>query len=198
MHKILFVMPSLEYGGAAKQACLLAAGLPRDQFTVKVCAFRGDGPFVKTLLQAGVEVETLAWKRPFDIRPLIRLRSVARAYRPDLIHNVGLPALRTLLLTASRNGSKLVADALLHQQQHAGPNWFDRFLLNRVDCFMVSSAGDAERCRQAGIPAHKTRPGPTRALRSRAGDAQARQHPARCAGRWEFLKARLACRRRPA
>ncbi len=156
MYKVLFVIPSLEYGGAAKQACLLAAGLPRDQFTVKVCAFRDDGPLVKTLLDARVEVEALGWERPFDVRPLIRLRSVARAYRPDLIHTVGLPALRTLLLTASRNGSKLVADALLNQQRHAGPNWFDRRLLNRVDCFMVSSAGEAERCRPAGIPAPKT------------------------------------------
>lgn len=60
MYKVLFVIPSLEYGGAAKQACLLAAGLPRDQFTVKVCAFRDDGPLVKTLLDARVEVEASA------------------------------------------------------------------------------------------------------------------------------------------
>ena len=36
--RILQIIPTLDRGGAEKQLCLLAEGLPRDEFDVHVCA----------------------------------------------------------------------------------------------------------------------------------------------------------------
>ncbi len=36
--RILQIIPTLDRAGAEKQLCLLAGGLPREEFDVRVCA----------------------------------------------------------------------------------------------------------------------------------------------------------------
>src|SRR6516162_9647450 len=86
MKRILFVLPSLEYGGAARQATLLAKGLPRDRFVAEMYVLGSTGPWSEELTQAGVAVASLGWKRRLDMRPLARLRERIRSFRPDVIH----------------------------------------------------------------------------------------------------------------
>src|SRR5664280_2939352 len=42
--RILQIIPTLDRAGAEKQLCLLAEGLPRDEFEVHVCALTRGGP----------------------------------------------------------------------------------------------------------------------------------------------------------
>src|SRR5260370_40083766 len=67
--RVLHVIPHLEYSGAARQLQLLATGLPRDQFEVRVCALGLVGPVAKSLQSAGIAVDALGWNRPFDLSP---------------------------------------------------------------------------------------------------------------------------------
>src|SRR6516225_9326586 len=98
MRKILFVLPTLDYSGAAKQIALLAEGLPRAQFQVRVAALASAGPAADRLESAGVPVERLAHFRRFDLAALWRLRRLARDFRPDVIHTWGRTPLRAVAL----------------------------------------------------------------------------------------------------
>src|SRR5262245_6069018 len=111
MKRIFFVIPDLQYGGSVNQACLLATGLARAHLAIKVCALGEDGPLKNQLCEEGVEVEVLGWKTMFDPRPWTRLRNAIQAFSPHVIHAWELSALRAVQLTASRNGSKLIAHA---------------------------------------------------------------------------------------
>ena len=50
--RILHIIPTLDRSGAEKQLALLAAGLPRDEFDVHVCALTHGGPLAADLEQA--------------------------------------------------------------------------------------------------------------------------------------------------
>src|SRR5262249_38944222 len=93
VRKVLFVIPSLEYGGAARQLTLLAAGLPRAAVVARVCVLGSAGPWADDLRTAGVDVTVLGWDRPVDPRPLLRLRHLLAEFRPDVVHAWQRPAL---------------------------------------------------------------------------------------------------------
>src|SRR6266436_3297671 len=59
MRKILFVLGSMEYSGAATQVTLLDAGLPRDRFVAHVCALGNEGPVARKLRSAAGPVDVL-------------------------------------------------------------------------------------------------------------------------------------------
>jgi hypothetical protein len=63
-HRILEIIPTLDRSGAEKQLSLLAAGLPRDEFEVHVCALTRGGPLEADLASAGVPTTVIGkrWK----------------------------------------------------------------------------------------------------------------------------------------
>jgi glycosyltransferase involved in cell wall biosynthesis len=110
--KVFFLIPSLDYGGAARQLVLLAAGLPRDRFTPRVCTLGRPTPWAETLRTAGVEVEVLSWKRVFDMRLWLRLRDALRSFQPDVLHVWNLPRLWPVLyLRRWVSGARLIISA---------------------------------------------------------------------------------------
>ena len=111
MPKALLVLPSLDYGGAARQVCLLAAGLPREGIDVRVCALGGPAPWADELAAAGVVVAVLGWTRPFDVWPLAALRRLLRSYRPEVVHAWGPAALRVVAAFRASGGSPGAAAA---------------------------------------------------------------------------------------
>jgi len=149
MRTILFVIPSLKYSGAAKQLCLLAANLPRDAFRVCVAVLGTETPWVVSLRGAGVEVEVLNWRRPFDVLPFTALRRLVRAMRPDVLHVWGMTALRAVVLTGSRPAKHLAVSALPSFVQRMNP--LDRWLLSRVGGVIAFSAAEAERYRRLDV-----------------------------------------------
>jgi glycosyltransferase involved in cell wall biosynthesis len=150
MLKILFVIPDLEYSGAARQLTLLASGLPADRFQRRVSVFGSAGPWVETLRAAGVDVDVLGWKRLVDLKPFGALRRVLRSYQADVIHAWRLPALRAVWFAGGR-GRLLVSRPLPPRLPKTGLCWWDRWLLRRTERVVVSGPAEAERCRRQGI-----------------------------------------------
>lgn len=84
--RVALVIPTMDRGGAERQVCLLAAGLPRDQFHVHVVLLTREGPRVEELDAAGVP-RTLVGKRfKADPTAYFRLRRVLRELQPDVVH----------------------------------------------------------------------------------------------------------------
>src|SRR2546428_197503 len=111
MRNVLLVIPELIYSGAASELCLLALGLRRECFQVRVCVLGKDAMLPRALGKAGVEIEVLGWNRAIDLPALWRLGRLLHAFRPDVIHVWRLSALRTLLL-AGGGGTRLIVSSL--------------------------------------------------------------------------------------
>lgn len=65
---------------------LLACGLPREEFEVRVCTLTRDGPLVEDLQRAGIPVTSIGKKWKIDPWAFARLKSCIREFRPDLVH----------------------------------------------------------------------------------------------------------------
>ena len=104
--KILFLIPEGSHGGSGKQLALIAAGLPRDQFDIRVVVVGRDGPLITELRSSGLPVAVLGWTRLLDPQPVWRLRQRVRLFRPDVIAGWGLTALRIGSLV--RDSARLV------------------------------------------------------------------------------------------
>ena len=145
---ILFVIPSLEYSGAARQLSLLAAGLPRDSFHVRVVVLGTESPWATSLRSQGVEVEILGWRRPFDVLPFVALQRLVRSTQPDVLHVWGATALRAVVLTGSRAATLLVSRVLSFAHRTSR---LDRWLLTRARGVIAFGEAEAERYRQLGV-----------------------------------------------
>jgi glycosyltransferase involved in cell wall biosynthesis len=156
MKRILCVLGSLEYSGAAKQVSLLAAGLPRDQFAVRVCALGGAGRVAEKLRAAGVQVDALGGTRLVNLAALWHLRCLIRNARPDVIHAWGRSSVRMVALAAKRGVSKvLVSNPFSPKDKRATLGRLDRWLLRGVDKVVALGPAEAERCRRVGLPMEK-------------------------------------------
>ena len=89
VHKILFFTPSLDYGGSVKQLYLVAKELVASGSSVAFATWAAGGPYAQKFREAGVQRECLAWKRVFDVRPLIALRRLIHSYQPTIFHQFG-------------------------------------------------------------------------------------------------------------
>ncbi len=145
---VLFVTASLEYSGASRQLCLLAANLPRETFRVRVAVLGRETPWAASLHRQGIEVEVLGWRRPFDVLPFLALRRLLRSMRPDVLHIWGATALRAVMLTGSRPTNLLVSAALSFAQRSS---WVDRQLLVRAGGVIALGTAEAERYRRLGV-----------------------------------------------
>jgi glycosyltransferase involved in cell wall biosynthesis len=84
---ILFLIRSLEAGGAERQLTVLARGLHARGIPIVVCTFYPDGAFRKELEQAGITVIDLGKKGRWDVLPfLVRLVNMLRRHRPAVIY----------------------------------------------------------------------------------------------------------------
>jgi glycosyltransferase involved in cell wall biosynthesis len=154
--KVLFVIPSLEFGGAARQLVLLAAGLPAERFACRVCVLGKAGPWADVLRGVGVEVEVFGWRHILDAGPLLGLRRMLHAFQPDVIHAWQLTALRTATLLRSGTRATFVV-SWPFRLRHSGSrvSLADRLLLARCAAVTVPGAYEAERCRRLGLVADR-------------------------------------------
>lgn len=84
--RVLLVIPTLDRSGAEKQLTLLATGLPRDQFDVRVVALTRGGPYAEDLESHGIPLTVLGKRWKFDPFCQRRLSRLIREWRPDVIH----------------------------------------------------------------------------------------------------------------
>ncbi len=154
MKRVLFVLPSLEYGGAARQATLLAKGLPRDRFLVEVCVLGSMGPWREELTEAGIAVTSLDWKRWLDMRPLASLRQRIRHFRPDVIHAYKPSALRAVAAAGVGLDRRVVVSSPWPSStQRIEVSPLDRWLFRRVDKVVAGGPFEAQACRIQGLRA---------------------------------------------
>lgn len=84
--RILQIIPTLDRAGAEKQLCLLARGLPRDEFEVHVCAVTRGGPLAAELAEAGIPLTVIGKRWKVDPQAFWRLKQYVSRLQPDLIH----------------------------------------------------------------------------------------------------------------
>jgi glycosyltransferase involved in cell wall biosynthesis len=153
--KVLFVIPTLAYSGAAKQLVLLAMGLPRSDFETRVCCLGPDGPIARSLREGGIEVASLGWSRRFDLNPFLRLRQLVKSFAPDVIHTWRLPSLRAVCLVGGRR-RHLVAGLAGDWPAVDQPwRWLDQKALGRPTTVVAANSDEAESCRRLGLPAER-------------------------------------------
>ncbi len=149
MIKLLHLVSSLDYSGAARKVLTLATGLPRDRFEVSVAVLGPSAPWVETLRHAGITVEVLGWRRTLEVRPLLALRGVCRSVQPHVIHVWSRKALRSLAACGRGPTTRLFVSNLL-KPGHPLPFW-DRLLVRRADGIVAFAAAEAERYRRNGV-----------------------------------------------
>ena len=118
--KILFVIGTLDVGGAETQLVELASRLDRAKFTPMVCCISPAGALVTALQSRGVPVYLLNFKRAFPgyfgyvasvprmIRMIWRFWRFVRRERPDIIHGVLLAAYILGTFTGRLAGTPIV------------------------------------------------------------------------------------------
>lgn len=84
--RLVLLIPTLDRCGAEKQLAMLAAGLPRDEFDVHVCALTRGGPLAEPLRAAGIPVTVIGKRRKLDPAAYLRLLRYLRDTRPDIVH----------------------------------------------------------------------------------------------------------------
>ena len=84
--RILQIIPTLDRSGAEKQMCLLARGLPAEEFDVHVCALTRGGPLLVALREEGVPTTVIGKRWKLDPEAFWKLRRHVARLRPDLIH----------------------------------------------------------------------------------------------------------------
>jgi glycosyltransferase involved in cell wall biosynthesis len=157
MRRILLLLPSLDHGGAARQLGLLATGLPRDRFEVRVGVLGGDGPAGKPVRSAGIPIEVLGWQRLLDPAWLVRLRRLLRDFQPDVVHTWQIASLRALGLVGQGRARLVVSAPWVPRERPERDDLFalDRWLLQRADRVVASGPSQAERYRRLGITAER-------------------------------------------
>jgi len=150
--RILFIIPSLEHGGAAKQLGLLAAALPRERFEICVSVLGRNGPQSLPLEEGGLRVVALGWHRSFDPGPLWRLGQLAAEFRPQVVHAWGPLGLRVAGLVPALRKLRLIASAPFQPRERGlRVSRLDRWLLRRTERVAAFGPFEAESCRQVGL-----------------------------------------------
>ena len=116
-----------------------------------MCVLGGDAPWAEELRAAGVEVDILGWKRPFELAPFVALRRLLAELRPDVVHLWGRTALRAAATFGGVRGlgRVFVSGALPPGRRRAV--WLDRWLLRRAAAVVAFGESEADRCRRLGV-----------------------------------------------
>ncbi|MCE5268502.1 MAG: glycosyltransferase [Planctomycetaceae bacterium] len=157
--RILQIIPTLDRAGAEKQLCLLAAGLPRDEFEVHVCALTRGGPLATDLQSAGVPVRVIGKRWKLDPRAFWQLKQHVARLRPDLIHTWMFAANAYGLAAAKAAGiaNVIIAQRCVDPWKSRLKLAIDRAMACRSRAVVVNSDGVRDFYVQHGTPAERIR-----------------------------------------
>jgi glycosyltransferase involved in cell wall biosynthesis len=157
--RILHVISTLTRGGPEKQLALLAAGLPRDEFEVHVCALSRGGPLEEDLQRANIPVTVLGKRWKYDPIAWWQLRRHIARLQPDLV--------QTWMFTANtygRTAARWAGVKHIVASERCVDSWkswhhlaIDRRLARHTDAIVVNSEGVEEFYREQGIPTQMLR-----------------------------------------
>ena len=156
--RILQIIPTLDRAGAEKQLCLLAAGLPRDEFDVHVCALTRGGPLAAELSAAGVPLVVIGKRWKLDPAAFWRLgpRGSASA-RSDPRLDVRRQRLRIRGGTGLRRENFIVGQRCVDPWKSRLQLAMDRTLARRCRAVVVNSEGVRDFYVRHGTPAGRVR-----------------------------------------
>jgi glycosyltransferase involved in cell wall biosynthesis len=157
--RILLVIPSLDRAGAEKQLCLLAEGLPREEFDVHVCALTRGGPLAERLAAAGVPLTVIGKRWKLDPQSFWRLKEHVARLRPDLIHAWMFAANAYGFAAARACGVKnfVVGQRCVDPWKSRMQLSLDRALARRCSRVVVNSAGVRDFYARHGTPPDRVR-----------------------------------------
>ncbi len=157
--RILHIIPTLDRSGAEKQLVLLAAGLPRDEFDVHVCALTKSGVLADDLARAGIPLTVIGKRWKLDPTAYWRLREFIRQLQPDLV--------QTWMFTANAYGRWAASSAGVRHivaSERCVDSWkaphqlmIDRYLARWTDKIVVNSRGVERFYVEQGMPSSKVR-----------------------------------------
>lgn len=157
--KLALVIPTLDRSGAEKQLALLATGLPRDEYEMRVFALTRGGPYLDLLQQHDVPVTVLQKRFKIDLWLIGRLRAELTEFQPDIIH--------TWLFAGNAYGrfvsryfpaaKVVVSERCVDSWKRPWEHWVDRWLAPETDVLVGNSFSVAEFYAGRGIVKEKLR-----------------------------------------
>lgn len=144
--RVLYVLDTLEPGGAAEQVALLATGLPREEFEAHLCILSRDDELVDQLSSLGIPLIVLPRRWGCDPVISFRLWQYARGWRPAIIHSWQIAAARHAGPVARRLACRHVFS--WDGAEVPSPVWLARLFLPRADRVVVPTAALAEAWRR--------------------------------------------------
>ena len=129
--RILFVIRSLDLGGAERQCCSLAVSLREHGHDVRVVTLGSGGVLASELVRHGVELNSLGHRGPRDLlRSAYRLRSFVKGLSPEVIYSfMSVSNILCAVCLPDPPRSCLVWGLLASGVDHPGYGWFTRFVL---------------------------------------------------------------------
>lgn len=153
MRRIALIIPTLDQGGAEKQVCLLAAGLPRDDFETHVIVLTRSGPRESWLRDRNIPVHLIGKSHKFDPTSWWRLKKLLAELAPDIVH--------TWIFAANAYGraASLAAKipVVIGSERSVDPwkstwqLWIDRYLAKKTKLLTTNSTGVVEFYAKHGI-----------------------------------------------
>lgn len=155
--RITFVIPTLDQSGAEKQLTLLATRLPRDEFEPSVVALTRGGPYLDSLVAAGVPVSVLHKRFKFDPWAWHRLKRELQRQKPDILHTwlFAANAYGRMALPANTSVRRIVSERCVDSWKSRWQIWIDRYLISRTDQLLGNSPSVVEFYTQLGMPAER-------------------------------------------
>lgn len=155
--KVLFVIPTLDRCGAEKQMTMLATGLPRDRFDVRVAVLTRLGPYSQTLADADVPVTLIGKKLKASPCAYFKLKKLIREFQPDVVHTWLFAANSYGRKAAFACGSPVVVcgERCVDPWKGALHDFVDRRLAAKTDAYAVNSSGIVDFYTKRGLPAEK-------------------------------------------
>jgi glycosyltransferase involved in cell wall biosynthesis len=163
---VLFIVRSLDRGGAERQLTYLARGLHKRGWPVSVACFYVGGAIQREIEGAGIDVIDLKKGGRWDLFAfLLRLRKLLREARPEIIHSyLTGPNIVAALSRIVAGNSKIVWGVRV---SHMNFDYYDRFsrmiaamesrLSRLAHLVIANSVAGRAHCVASGYPARKMR-----------------------------------------
>ncbi len=138
---LLYIIHSLDNGGAETLAIRLAAKLDKNIFNATVCSLSDHGPLREVLEAKKVPYFTLGKREGKDFKIAIQLRNILKQQEVDVIHthNMG-PLLYTYLATLFSNKCKIVHTEHINMAKEFSYSTkhllYNKLLYRRLDGFI--------------------------------------------------------------
>ncbi|MEM9825368.1 MAG: glycosyltransferase [Planctomycetota bacterium] len=141
--RVALVIPTMDRGGAEKQLVLLASGLPRDEFDVRVFLLTRDGPRSEDLRRAGVPYEVIGKRFKGDVSALWRLRRAFKTFQADIVHTWLFAANSFGRVAAMWAGipTRIAAERSVDPWKSGWQHRLDRYLAKSTHAVVTNSHG---------------------------------------------------------